>query len=49
LSFFSFFRFFLTWWGALILGALDSSPFFFVPFGTDAVVIHLCARDPSRA
>lgn len=47
LSFFSFFRFFLTWWGAFILGALDSSPFFFVPFGTDAVVIYLCARNRS--
>jgi membrane protein YqaA with SNARE-associated domain len=45
--FFSFVRFFLTWWGALILGALDSSLFFFVPFGTDAVVIYLCAREPS--
>jgi membrane protein YqaA with SNARE-associated domain len=47
MSFFSFFRFFLTWWGAFILGALDSSPFFFVPFGTDAVVIYLCARNRS--
>ena len=47
LSFFAFFRFFLTWWGAFILGALDSSPFFFVPFGTDAVVIYLCARNRS--
>jgi len=46
-SFFSLFRFFLTWWGALILGALDSSLFFFVPFGTDAVVVYLCARRPS--
>jgi len=47
MSFFSLFRFFLTWWGAFILGALDSSPFFFVPFGTDAVVIYLCARNRS--
>ena len=47
MSFFGFFRFFLTWWGAFILGALDSSPFFFVPFGTDAVVIYLCARNRS--
>ncbi len=47
MSFFSFFRFFLTWWGALILGALDSSLLFFVPFGTDAVVVYLCARTPS--
>jgi membrane protein YqaA with SNARE-associated domain len=47
MSFFSLFRFFLTWWGAFLLGALDSSPFFFVPFGTDAVVIYLCARNRS--
>ena len=38
---------FLTWWGALLLGALDSSLFVFVPFGTDAVVVYLCARNPS--
>lgn len=47
MSFFSLFRFFLTWWGAFILGALDSSPFVFVPFGPDAVVIYLCARNRS--
>jgi membrane protein YqaA with SNARE-associated domain len=35
----------LTWWGALILGALDSSLVFFMPFGIDAVVIYLAARD----
>ena len=44
---FTFFNFFLTWWGAFLLGALDSSLFFFVPFGTDAVVVYLCARNPS--
>jgi membrane protein YqaA with SNARE-associated domain len=38
-------RFFLTWWGLVILGALDASLFVFVPFGTDAAVIYLCARD----
>ncbi|HZM61949.1 MAG TPA: VTT domain-containing protein [Vicinamibacterales bacterium] len=43
----SFLRFFLTWWGALVLGALDSTPFFFVPFGTDALVVYLAARDRS--
>ena len=47
LNLFSFFRFFLTWWRAFILGALDSSLFFFVPFGNDAVVVYLAARDPS--
>jgi membrane protein YqaA with SNARE-associated domain len=46
-TFFSFFNNFLTWWGAILLGALDSSLFVFVPFGTDAVVVYLCARNPS--
>jgi membrane protein YqaA with SNARE-associated domain len=36
---------FLTWWGVIILGALDTSLFFFIPFGTDAAVIYLSARD----
>ena len=44
---FSFLDNFLTWWGAFVLGALDSSLFVFVPFGTDAVVVYLCARNPS--
>ena len=39
------FRFFLTWWGAYVLGALDASMVFFLPFGIDAVVIYLSARD----
>jgi membrane protein YqaA with SNARE-associated domain len=38
-------RFFLTWWGAMVLGALDSSMLFFLPFGIDAVVIYLAARN----
>lgn len=42
----SIFTFFLTWWGALLLGALDTSLVFFLPFGVDAVVIFLAARDP---
>jgi membrane protein YqaA with SNARE-associated domain len=37
--------FFLTWWGAAILAALDSSMLFFLPFGIDTVVIYLAARD----
>jgi membrane protein YqaA with SNARE-associated domain len=45
--FFSFLNYFLTWWGAIILGALDSSLFVFLPFGTDVVVVYLCARNPS--
>ena len=39
------FHFFLTWWGAYVLGALDASMVFFLPFGIDAVVIYLSARD----
>jgi membrane protein YqaA with SNARE-associated domain len=37
--------FFLTWWGAVVLAALDSSMLFFLPFGIDAVVIYLAARN----
>jgi membrane protein YqaA with SNARE-associated domain len=44
---FSFLNNFLTWWGAFTLGALDSSLFVFIPFGSDAVVVYLCARNPS--
>src|SRR5262245_37834739 len=39
------FRFFLTWWGAFVLGALDASMVFFLPFGIDALVIYLSARN----
>jgi membrane protein YqaA with SNARE-associated domain len=39
------FRFFLTWWGAYVLGALDASMVFFLPFGIDALVIYLSARN----
>ena len=38
------FSFFLSWWGALLLGALDTSMLVFVPFGIDALVIFLSAR-----
>jgi membrane protein YqaA with SNARE-associated domain len=41
-------RFFLTWWGALVLGALDSSLLFFMPLGIDALVVYLAARDHER-
>jgi membrane protein YqaA with SNARE-associated domain len=41
----SSFRFFLTWWGAFVFGVLDSSLVFFMPFGIDALVIYLAARD----
>ena len=39
------FRFFLTWWGAALFAALDSSMFFFVPFGIDTIVVYLAARN----
>ena len=41
----SIFAFFVTWWGAFLLAALDTSMLFFLPFGIDAVVIYLAARD----
>jgi membrane protein YqaA with SNARE-associated domain len=37
--------FFLTWWGPFVVGALDASLVFFMPFGVDALVIYLAARD----
>jgi membrane protein YqaA with SNARE-associated domain len=39
------FGFFLTWWGAFLIGVLDSTLVFFMPFGIDALVIYLAARD----
>ena len=41
--FFSTFGFLLTWWGALIVSALDSSLLVVLPFVT-AMVIYLAAR-----
>jgi len=41
----SVFSFFLTWWGAFLIAALDASMLFFLPFGVDAVVIYMSARD----
>jgi membrane protein YqaA with SNARE-associated domain len=38
---------FLTWWGPFVAGALDASLVFFMPFGVDALVIYLAARDNS--
>jgi len=40
----SLFGFFLTWWGAFVMAALDSSMVFFLPFGIDTLVIYLSAR-----
>ena len=44
-SFSAAFAFFLTWWGAFLMAALDTSLLFFLPFGIDALVIYLAARD----
>ena len=44
----SIFGYFLTWWGAFVLAALDSSVFVFSPMGPDALVVFLAARDPGR-
>lgn len=41
----SFFGLFVSWWGVFVLGALDSSMLFFMPYGIDALVIILAARD----
>lgn len=38
-------EFFLSWRGALLLAALDSSLVFYMPLGIDALVIYLAARD----
>jgi membrane protein YqaA with SNARE-associated domain len=38
---------FLTWWGPFVVGALDASLVFVMPFGVDALVIYLAARDNS--
>jgi membrane protein YqaA with SNARE-associated domain len=37
--------YFLSWWGAFVLGALDSSLVFFLPLGIDTLVIYLAARN----
>ena len=42
-----FLGWFLTWWGAFVLAALDTSLLVFMPFGIDALVIYLAARDQS--
>src|SRR4051812_14943206 len=39
------FGFFLTWWGAFLMAGLDTSMLFFLPFGIDALVIYLAARN----
>jgi membrane protein YqaA with SNARE-associated domain len=41
---FAHFGFFVSWWGVVLLAALDSSVFVFLPFGNDALVVYLTAR-----
>jgi membrane protein YqaA with SNARE-associated domain len=43
--FHSLFAFFLTWWGTFLIAALDATMIVFLPFGVDAVVIYLAARN----
>lgn len=44
--FYSLLGYFLTPWGIVIMGALDSSLIFFLPLGIDFAVIILAARKP---
>jgi len=45
-SFTAAFGFFLTWWGAFLMAALDTTLLFFLPFGIDALIVYLAARNP---
>lgn len=45
--FYSLLGYFLTPWGVLLMGALDSSLIFFLPLGIDFAVIILSARTPN--
>ena len=38
------FSFFLTWWGAFLMAALDTTMLVFLPFGVDTLIIYLAAR-----
>jgi membrane protein YqaA with SNARE-associated domain len=42
----SLFGYFLSWWGALLVSFLDSTLLFVIPFGNDALIIYLVARNP---
>jgi undecaprenyl-diphosphatase len=44
--FYSLLGYFLTPWGLVVMGALDSSLIFFLPLGIDFAVIILAARKP---
>lgn len=37
--------YFLSWWGAFLMGVLDSSLVFFLPLGIDTLVVYLAARN----
>ena len=40
-----FLSWFLTWWGTVLMAALDASMVFYLPFGVDALVIYQAAHD----
>lgn len=37
--------FFLSWWGLFLLGAIDATVAFVAPFGVDAVLVFMVARE----
>jgi membrane protein YqaA with SNARE-associated domain len=39
---------FLSWWGAFLFAALDSTLLFFAPFGIDVLLVYLVAREPDQ-
>jgi membrane protein YqaA with SNARE-associated domain len=43
-----FLAWFLTWWGTVLMAALDASMVFYLPFGVDALVIYQAAHDNDR-
>jgi membrane protein YqaA with SNARE-associated domain len=45
--FYSLLGYFLTPWGLILMGALDSSLVFFLPLGIDFAVVVLAARKPA--
>ena len=42
----SFSGLFLSWWGAFLVSAIDSSVLFVLPFGNDALIVYLVASNP---
>ena len=44
----AWFQVLLSWWGVLLVSALDASLFFFLPLGNDALVIYMTAAFRDR-